>query len=1050
MKIVDFAVKRPVTMTILVAVVLIMGFFTFSRMVLDLFPDMKFPMAVVITTYSGAGPEEVESRVTEVLEGAVNTVGGIEAVQSYSSAGTSMVLASFDWGTDMDTAIVDMREKIGLVEMALPDEVEKPMVVKMDINMMPIMQVGITGGDQISLAQLQSIAEDKIQPRLERIPEVASVIITGGLQREVQVDVDPVKLQNYGLTLGQVNQVLQMENFNASSGTVNEGQRQYFVRTLQQFETVDDIREVAILTAAGNIIYLRDIANIVDGYKEDTQLTRVNQGGAVGIHIMKQSDANTVKACDSVRAELAKVQEELDVQLDIQVVTDQSSFIKQSLESTQRTMWEGALLAMVVLFLFLRNFSSTFIVFTAIPLSIVATFILMYFNNNTLNLITLGGLSLGIGRMVDDSIVVFENIYRHRKLGLPPMEAALTGASEVGSAVIAATLTLIAVFLPILFVEGLASVIFKPMAITISFAIFCSLMVALTVVPLMSSRMLTDRAMVERKIGTGRLAVGVHRFGEWIDNLGEGYTKLIKWSLDHRKLVAIGVTALMAAALIISPLIGAEFLPSTDSGEIAISVETDQGSRLENTDQIMSDIESQLHSLPEVATLFSSIGGSANQFTATGTQSDQGAISLKLVPKAERSKSVWDIAEEIRISLSDIAGAKIGVTVSDMTMGMMGGAAVNVQVKGDDLEVLQDLSDQVADVIRNVPGTREVEASLTDGKPEVQIKVDRQRAAALGLTPMQVSTEIRNAMQGAVVTRYKVEGSEVDVRVRYTPQSHQDLEYLQNLTILSASGATVKLSQIATFELAQGPVQITRVDQVREADITANLLNRDLKSVIDDIQAGVKNIELPVGYTVEYTGANEDMMESFSSLAMALLLALILVYAVMAVQYESFFNPFIIMFSIPTAFIGIVLGLVITGRTFNVPAFIGIIMLVGIVVSNAIVLVDYLERLRQRGMERQAAIIEAGRVRLRPILMTAFATVMAMFPLALGLGEGGEMAAPMATVVIGGLLISTLITLFLVPVVYSIFDDWKESARRRLRHRKDVAPETGIMDREAQ
>ncbi|MEQ8200339.1 MAG: efflux RND transporter permease subunit [Syntrophomonadaceae bacterium] len=1046
MKIVDFAVKRPVTMIILVAVVLIMGVFTFNRMVLDLYPDMKFPMAVVITTYSGAGPEEVESRVTEILEGAVNTVGGIKSVQSYSSAGTSMVLASFDWGTDMDNAIINMREKIGLVEVALPSEVEKPMVLKMDINMMPIMQIGVTGGDQMSLAQMQSIAEDKIKPRLERIPEIASVMITGGLQQEVQVDVDPVKLQNYGLTLSQVNQVLQMENFNSSGGTVNEGQRQYFVRNLQQFETIDDIKDVAIITATGNIVYLRDIADIVDGYKEDTQITRVNQGPAVGIHLMKQSDANTVEACNAVRAELAKIQEELGVQLDIDVVTDQSSFIKQSLESTQTTMWEGALLAMVVLFLFLRNFSSTFIVFTAIPLSIVATFILMYFNGNTLNLITLGGLSLGIGRMVDDSIVVFENIYRHRKLGLPPLQAALTGASEVGSAVIAATMTLIAVFLPILFVQGLASVIFKPMAITISFAIFCSLLVALTVVPLMSSRMLTDQAMMERKVGSGRLAAAVHNFGVWIDNLGEGYTKLIKWSLGHRKTVSIGVTILMIASFILSPFIGAEFLPATDSGEIAISVETDQGSRLESTDQIMTEIEAKLHDIPEVSTIFSSIGGSANQFMASGTQSDQGAISLKLIPKNEREKSVWDIAEQMRITLSDIAGAKIGVSVTDMTMGMMDSSAVNVRVKGDDLTVLRELSDQVAEIVRNIPGTREVESSLSDGKPEVQVKVDRQRAAALGLTPMQVSAEIKNAMQGTVATRYKVEGTEVDVRVRYIPQNHQDLEYLQNLTILSASRANVKLSQIATFELAQGPVQITRVDQVREADITANLLNRDLKSVVGDIQAQVKNMELPAGYTVEYTGANEDMMESFSSLGLALILALILVYAVMAIQYESFFNPFIIMFSVPTAYIGIVLGLLLTGRTFNVPAFIGIIMLVGIVVSNAIVMVDYLERLRKRGMEKEAAIIEAGRVRLRPILMTAFATILAMFPLGLGLGEGGEMTAPLATVVIGGLLVSTLITLFLVPVVYSIFDDWLQGARRRLRRGGNIAPDASPVD----
>ena len=1034
MKIVDFSVKRPVTMIILVAVVIILGFFTLARMVVDLYPEMKFPVAAVITSYAGAGPEEVESRVSKVLEGAVNTVGGIQEVQSVSSAGSSMVIVMFDWGTDMDNAIIDMREKIGMVENALPDGVDKPMVLKMDPNMMPIMQIGITGGDKISLGQLQSIAEDKIKPRLERIPEVASVAITGGLEREVQVEVDPVKLQNYGLTLSQVNQVLQMENFNASSGQVKQDQRQYFVRSLQQFESLDDIREVAILTATGNTVYLRDIAAIVDGYKDDTQLTRVDQGSAVGIHLMKQSGANTAAACDAIKAELEQLQTELDTDLNIKIVMDQSIFIKQSLSSTQTTMWEGALLAVVVLFLFLRNLRSTFIVFTAIPLSIIATFILMYFNGETLNLITLGGLALGVGRMVDDSIVVFENIYRHRSLGLPPLQAALTGASEVGSAVMAATLTMIAVFLPIMFVEGLSAVIFKPMALTISFAIFCSLIVSLTVVPLMSSRMLSDRSMAQRDSGTGRIAVMIKKFGVWIDNLGERYTVVVIWSLAHRKTVGAVTTVLLLAAVAATPLIGAEFMPSMDSGEIAIAIETDKGSLLENTDAIVKQVESQLHEIPEVYTIFSSIGSSANMFLASGTQADQAALSIKLVDRGERDRSVDMVAEEIRNRVAEIAGAKIEVSATDMTTGsgMTGGSDVNVQIKGDDLTVLRDLSAQIMAVIKNVPGTREVASSLADGKPEMQIRVDRQRAATFGLTPNQVAAEIKNAMQGTVATRYRVEGSEVDVRVRYVPQNHQDLKYLENLTLRNSSGAVVNLAQIASFELSQGPTAINRVDQVRNVDITANLLNRDLQSVMTDIQSQVLQIDLPVGYTVEYTGANEDMMESFSSLLMALLLAIILVYAVMAIQYESFFNPFIIMFSVPTAFVGIVLGLLLTGRAFSVPAFIGIIMLVGIVVSNAIVMVDYLERLRQRGMERNAAIVEAGRVRLRPILMTAFATILAMLPMALGLGEGAEAMAPLSTVVIGGLLASTFITLLLIPVVYSLFDDWLDKARRRL------------------
>ncbi len=1032
MKIINFAVKRPVTMTILVAVVILLGFFTFSKMGLDLYPEMKLPVAAVMTTYQGAGPEEVE-QISKTLEGTLASISNVKSIQSISSSGSSIIIMEFNWGTNMDNATIDIREKIGIIEKYLPSGVDKPMVIKMDPNNMPILQIGVSGGDKISLAQLQSIAEETIEPRLSRLPEIASVVVTGGLEREVKVDVDPVKLESYGLSLAQVNQVLQTENFNMSSGKVQEGQRQYFVRSLQEFESVDNIRDVAILTTTGNTVYLSDIATISDSYKDDTQLTRVDQGAALGIHCFKQSDANTVKACDAVKNEMDKIQKELGVKLNVKVTMDQSEFINKSLNTTKKMIWEGSLLAILVLFLFLRNMRSTLIIFTAIPLSIIATFILMYFNGSTLNLITLGGLALGVGRMVDDSIVVFENIYRHRSLGLSPMEAALTGASEVGNAVIAATLTIIAVFLPILFTEGLASILFKPLAITISFAIFCSLLVALTIVPLMSSRMLTDKSMQKRLTGESKLSRLSKRFGDWIDNLGERYKTILEWSLSHRKIVIIAVTVLMLASVAGSFLVGAEFLPKMDSGEISIDIEMDKGTMMAYTDKVVSQVENELHGIPEVYTIFSSIGSSGNMFLDQSTQGDKGAIYVKLTPRNERKRSVDEVTEQIRQKVAQIPGAKIKVSIMDAASQGMGstGGPINVQVRGDDLKVLQNISTQISTIVRNVPGTREVTASLNDGKPEMQIRIDRQRAAAYGLTPMQVASEIKNAMQGTVATRYKVEGEEVDVRVRYIPQNHEDLTYLENLSILSPRGMVVKLSQIASFDLAQGPIQITRVDQVRKAEINGYLLNRDLKAVMSDIQAQVAKLNLPAGYTIEYGGENKEMMESFSSLGLALLLAIILVYAVMAIQYESFFNPFVIMFSIPTALIGVVLGLLMTGRSFSVPAFIGLIMLVGIVVSNAIVLVDYLKQLRDKGMERNAAIIEAGRVRLRPILMTAFATILAMFPLALGIGEGAESEAPLATVVIGGLFVSTFITLLLVPVIYSIFDDWGQKLRKR-------------------
>ncbi|HQA50981.1 MAG TPA: efflux RND transporter permease subunit [Syntrophomonadaceae bacterium] len=1028
MSLIKFAVNRPVTMIIMVSVLLILGFFTYSKLTVDLLPEMELPVAAIITSYGGAGPEEVESGVTKLLESALTTVSNVDTIQSISTAGQSIIIMMFKWGTDMDAAGIEIKDSIGYVEGFLPSGVEDPMVVKMDPTMMPIMQIGVSGED---LEQVQEIAEEVIEPRLSRIPEVASVIITGGQDREVKVEVDPVRLENYGLTLSQVAQVLQMENFNMSSGKVTRGDREYYVRNMQEFETVEDIRNVAILTPTGASLRLGDIATVTDGYKEMEQYTRVNHKEAVGIHIMKQTDANTVKTSELVRKELAKIQQERNLDFEVDVVYDAASYVQRSINSTIRMIFEGALLAVLVLFLFLRNMRSTLIIFTSIPLSIIATFIMMYFYGTTLNLITMGGLALGVGRIVDDSIVVFENIYRHRSLGLSPMEAAITGASEVGGAILAATMTFIAVFLPMVFVEGLASIVFSPMAMTISFAILCSLFVALTIIPLMSSRILNDQSMQRTRTGSGRIFDIMQGFGNWIDNLGERYKVLLQACLNHRRRVIIIVTLLMVASCAAIPLVGAEFLPTTDSGEISVSIETDKGSSLDDTDEIVRQVEARILDIPEVETVFTSVGSTGTMLMSMGGGSNNSTLYVKLCPKNERQRGVEIVAEEIRQKLAGLAGTKVAVSVMDATSSFGSSSPVVVRISGDDLDVLKELSTEVADIVRSTPGTREVTSSLTDGNPEVQIRIDRDRAAAYGLTPMQVASEIRSAMDGTVATRYKVEGEEIDVRVSYASGSYNDMDYLTNMTILTAQGAVVKLSQIATFELAQGPVQIIREDQVRKAEVSADLLNRDLNSVMTDIQARVAQMNLPAGYEISYGGENEEMMESFASLAIALLLAILLVYSVMAVQYESFFNPFVIMFSVPTCIIGVVFGLLVTGRAFSITAFIGVIMLVGIAVSNAIVYVDYLKQLRERGMERNAAIVEAGRVRLRPILMTAFTTILAMLPMAIGLGEGAELIAPLATVVIGGLLASTLITLVLVPVVYSIFDDWgrKISAR---------------------
>ncbi|MEN6461506.1 MAG: efflux RND transporter permease subunit, partial [Syntrophomonas sp.] len=681
-----------------------------------------------------------------------------------------------------------------------------------------------------------------------------------------------------------------------------------------------------------------------------------------------------------------------------------------------------------IILLFLRNIRSTLIIGISIPLSIIATFIVMFYTGSTLNTITLGGLALGVGRMVDDSIVVFENIYRHRSLGLSAREAALKGTAEVGGAVLAGTLTLIAVFLPIGLADGISGVLFKPLAFTICVAIGCSLLVALTIVPFMSSRMLTDAALVRKTSDKSTLGRLINRMGGWLDNLGEQYKVLLEWVLGHRRKVILGVTGIMILSLCMIPLVGAEFMPASDSGSISVTLEADRGSVIEDVDEITAAVEKILMKNPAVDVVFTSIG-STGQISMTTSGTNKATISVELIPKSER-KGVDQVAEEIRQSLKGISGVKKTVSVSS-EMGMSSGSAISIAVKGDDLDTLRKISKEIDSIVKKVPGTREVASSLEDGNPEVQIRINRQRAMDYGLTPVQISNEIKSAIDGKVASTYRTSGDEMDIRVTSKDKETSNMDTLTGLKIITAQGNSVSLSELASFELARGPVQIDRQDQARQATISCDLLNRDLKSVTKDIQAQVGKIQLPAGYTIEYGGQNEQMMESFSSLFLALLLAILLVYVVMVIQYESFFDPFIIMFSIPTAIIGVVLGLLATGRSFSVTAFIGIIMLAGIVVSNAIVYIDYLKKLRTSGMERNAAIVEAGRVRLRPILMTALATILAMLPMATGLGEGAETSAPLATVVIGGLVASTFVTLLLLPVVYSIFDDWGQKFKKK-------------------
>jgi HAE1 family hydrophobic/amphiphilic exporter-1 len=1010
-------------------VIVVLGTVSFVRLPVDLFPELSLPMAVVWTEYSGAGPEEVENMVTRPIEEVISSLGNLKGVTSQSSAGSSVVMVNFDWNTNMDFAALDMRESIDMIRGFLPDEASRPVIFRFDPSLMPILQVGMRG--DMDRSALTSLAGDVVKNRLERIDGVAVVNVEGGLVSEVEVLVDLQRLNSCGVPLTQLQQALMMENLNFVGGQFASGGRQYQVRTLGQFRSLEEMGGIIVGADKGGPVYLRDLAELHLDYKNKQIITRMNGEPVVSLNIRKQSDANTVRVATAVHAELNKMERDLPGNIHFKVAVDQSEYIGRSISSLISVVLIGAVLAVLVLFLFLGSLSSTLIISTAIPISVIAAFALMYFRNMTMNIVTLGGMALGVGMMVDNAIVILENIFRYRKLGEKPAEAALIGSGEVSGAITAATLTTLVVFLPIIFVQGLAAIIFESLAWTVAFALVASLVVALTVIPVLSARTL----MLEQTFKQSFLSSPLKVTQGFLQKVYLFYGRTLEWSLRRRWLVVAIVFGTLLASLPLVPLIGFEFLPQEDSGMIFIDLELPVGSSLEETDMVAREIEMQLAAnFPQVETVFSFIGSGGGFLDAAMTE--RALIYLTLVPQGERKITTREVAERVREELALIPGADITVTAQDITMGGMSmeNSPVNIAVKGDDLVVLQELTEEITRAVKAVEGTRDVSSSFDQGRPEIQVRLQRDRAAALGVSTQQVASLIRASLEGQVITRYRVGGNEYDVRVKGSDTLKvEDIGTLKMLPLVTPAGNHAPLGQVAEVSVGVGPRSITRENQVRSAYVRGGIWGRDIGSIMRDVHEKVDSMELPLGYTVSYGGEIADIEDSFSSLAFALLLAIPLVYMIMAAQFESLLFPFIIMFSLPQAFTGVLLSLVLTGKALSVPSLLGVIMLSGIVVNNGIVLVDYINTLRARDYSRDEAIREAGPVRLRPILMTTLTTILGMLPLALGLGEGSEMQAPMAIVIIGGLSVSTLVTLIFVPVMYSLLDDFSLNVKGRLR-----------------
>jgi HAE1 family hydrophobic/amphiphilic exporter-1 len=1001
-------------------IIVILGMVSLSRLSIDLMPEITYPTISVITSYGNVGPQEMEELVTRPIEEALAAVQGVEEITSTSTEGRSMVRISFDWGTDLDVAANDIRDRIDRVLGRLPDDIDRPMIRKFDLSAFPILIMGVSSS--MNPRDLRQVVEDQVKYRLERVPGVASVDIWGGLTREIHVDLRADQLKALGLSPDAILTALRSENRNVPAGLYEKGNAEVLVRTQGEFRSLDEIESTVITMRQGTPIQISDVASVEDSWEEVRRLIRIDGKPGVRISVSKQSGANTVKVAQAVNAEVGRINQDLP-QVQLISLIDTSTYINQSISNVGRAMMLGGILAIFVLFLFLRNISSTVIVATAIPISVLATFGLMYFSGFTLNIMTFGGLALGIGMLLDSAIVVIENIYRHREQGDSPRQSAVIGTVEVSSAILASVLTTIVVFLPVIFIRGISGIMFQQLAYVVSFSLLCSLIVALTLIPMLSSRFLRYRS-AKTSGGTSRLhriyAASERTFGV----VEARYRVLLQWALHHRRVVIAMTAALFVLSVLLIRLIGVELMPTADEGEVRIDLEMAVGTRMEIIDQATRVVEDiARREVPEMVSMLSRTGGGG--WRSSGGHTAQ--VRLTLVPKSERKRSSEQVANELRQSLQNIPGLTVRTRAGQglflLRMGSSAGDNVSVEIRGHDLKTAQNLAARVNQVIQDVPGITDTRISREEGSPEQIIRIDRQKAADLGLTVSRIGDALETAVGGTHASYFRQGGKQYRILVRLSEEDRRELDDLLDLTVINNRGEPVILRNVVSTMPQDGPVRLERKDQERIITVNANFTGRDMGSVISDIRDRLWSVPVPKDFAILFGGDYEEQQEAFRELMLGFVIAILLVYLVMAGQFESLRDPFVVLFSIPMAIIGIVVIMILTGTIFSMQAFIGCIMLAGIVVNNAILLVDYTNRLRREsGFDVMKAITAAGARRLRPILMTASTTVLGLLPLSFGLGEGGEAQAPLARVVIGGLISSSLITLVLIPVVYSIFE----------------------------
>lgn len=1009
---IDIFIKRPVFTTMLVMLLVVFGVSSYPTLGVDLYPDVEFPIVLVSVNYTGASPEEMESLITKPIEDAVSSVAGIKTLSSVSREGVSQTTIEFELGTNPKMAANDVREKVAGVRRRLPDDIDEPVVQRYDITAQSILTFSLSS-DIRSRGEIRKMAEDVVKDQIQQVEGVAEVSVYGAALREIQILAEPQKLEAYGISLQQIENAIDSNNANTPGGHVKENGMELTVRTIGKYKSVDDIKEIVILNQQGRLVRIQDVASVTDSWAEERNYAATNGVPSVIISIQKQSGTNTVGVAEKVKkAMLSLEQNVLPPDMKVTKVRDNSIYIRDSVDDVMMSMVFGGLLAVAITFLFLRNTRATIIGAIAIPTSVISTFFLMKSMNFTLNNMSLMGLSLAVGILIDDAIVIIENISRHMEQGKSPMAAALEGTKEISLAVLATTFSILAVFVPVGSMGEIIGQFFKQFGLTIAFAVSFSLFVAFTLTPMLSAYWLkTNHDGQGRRIGW--LESMLDKWEQGFETLRNFYKEVLYWALRRpKKLVALALLSLFLNALLL-PFLGSEFQPTYDSGEFTINLIAPSGTSIERSKELVSQVEKEVLTIPELESAYLVVGANRQVY--------RSMIGIRLIDSSKRSRTMMQIMDALRIKFRNVEGLKVNVSTGQ-SVGRGDSRPVQVALRGPDLDTINVYANSLAEKIKQIPGTTDVDISSEQSEPEVQVKFDSARLGDMGLDATTAGKAVQAAFLGSTTNnRYNVADSDYDIRVQLKQANRLSLEDVANLRISGKSGF-VRIGDIAEVRLSSGPTQIDRQDRQRQVIVYANAVGASSGEVISKVKELIPELNLPFGYSYKLVGQAQTMQDSFKEIAKALLLAIILIYMVLAAEFESFIHPFTIMLSLPFSLIGAILGLLISGSTINIMSLIGVIMLMGLVTKNAILLVDYTNQLREKGMPIVDALVEAGSVRLRPILMTTMAMIFGMAPIALGIGAGAELRSSMGVALIGGLITSTFLTLIIIPLVYLLVD----------------------------